>query len=437
MAGAGYKLYNTGDVLTASDVNTYIQQQTVMVFADSTARTTALSGVVAEGMLTYLKDTDVVQYYSGSGWVTVNTDQTPLTTKGDLFTYSTQDARLAVGSNGDTLVADSAATTGLRWQGNYAAGKNAIINGDYRLNQRSFSSTTSDGTYGFDRWALGTAGGTTYSAQTFTAGTAPVAGYEGINFAQVATTGQSGTGVISILLQRIEDVRTFAGQTVTISFWAKAASGTPSVAIELQQNFGSGGSTTVNTYAGKITTSTSWARYSVNVAVPGVSGKTIGASSFIALQLWTSAGSDFNARTGTLGIQTATIGFWGVQVEAGSVATAFQTATGTLQGELAACQRYYATSLGNGNAGIWDSSTEVWFGCRHPVQMRTTPSVTLLASTLSGRYNGNVTSSGSTISYSELDNNGASVKIGGWTGGVTNAICILRTNNTAAFSAEL
>jgi hypothetical protein len=47
-------------------------------------------------------------------WVTP-TDQTPLTTKGDLFTFSTVDARLGVGTNGQALVADSAATTGLKW----------------------------------------------------------------------------------------------------------------------------------------------------------------------------------------------------------------------------------------------------------------------------------------------------------------------------------
>ena len=47
-------------------------------------------------------------------WVTP-TDQTPLTTKGDLFTFSTVDARLGVGTNGQTLVADSSASTGLAW----------------------------------------------------------------------------------------------------------------------------------------------------------------------------------------------------------------------------------------------------------------------------------------------------------------------------------
>ena len=384
MAGAGYKLFNTGDVLTAAQVNTYLQEQTVMVFADAAARTTALSGVVAEGMLSYLKDTDVIQYYNGSSWTTVNTDQTPLTTKGDLFTYSTTDARLAVGNNGETLVADSSATTGLRWQGNFAAGKNALINGDFRINQRSFSSTTTDGTYGFDRWLMASGGGCTYSAQTFTPGTAPVAGYESINFAQLLTTGQSGTGVYSILRQNIEDVRTLAGQTVTVSFWAKAASATPKIAIEWTQNFGSGGSPSgeVDTYGGQVTLSTSWTRYSVTFAVPSISGKTIGTTantSYNKLSLWVSAGTTYNSRTGSIGIQSNTFQVWGVQVEAGSVATAFQTATGTLAGELVACQRYYWRSFDSTGTfyyygtGIGTSTTTTQCVVQNPVTMRIQP----------------------------------------------------------------
>lgn len=114
MAGAGYKLFQTGDVLTAAQVNTYLNEQTVMVFASSAARTSALSGVLAEGMMSYLQDTNSVQVYNGTAWVAVG-GSSPLTTKGDLYTFSTVDARLGVGTNGQVLTADSVEATGLKW----------------------------------------------------------------------------------------------------------------------------------------------------------------------------------------------------------------------------------------------------------------------------------------------------------------------------------
>jgi len=85
MAGAGYKLFATGDVLTAAQVNTYLNEQTVMVFADSAARTTALSGVLAEGMMSYLQDTNAVEVYDGSSWVSIGSsgDITGITTGTD------------------------------------------------------------------------------------------------------------------------------------------------------------------------------------------------------------------------------------------------------------------------------------------------------------------------------------------------------------------
>lgn len=85
MAGAGYKLFATGDVLTAAQVNTYLMQQTVMVFASSAARTTALSGVVSEGMVSYLLDTNSTEVFDGSSWVGIanSGDITSVTTGTD------------------------------------------------------------------------------------------------------------------------------------------------------------------------------------------------------------------------------------------------------------------------------------------------------------------------------------------------------------------
>ena len=321
-----------------------------------------------------------------SGTVTItNSMATEITAKGDLIvgTGSATFDNLAAGANGETLVADSSTSTGLRYQGNFAAGKNKIINGDFFVNQRNFSSTTTNGTFGFDRWGFNCGGGTvTYSSQTFTPGTAPVAGYEGKTFARVLTSGQSGASDLALLYQPIESVRTFANQSIIISFWAKAASGTPKIAVETIQNFGTGGSPSaeVTAYQGQVTLSTSWVRYTITTTIASISGKTIGTNNDdkLVVLLWTSAGSTFNSRTGSLGLQNNTIDIWGVQIEAGSVATAFQTATGTLQGELAACQRYYYRFGGSGayqsfGLGYAKATTLVQFPVPNPVTMRANP----------------------------------------------------------------
>jgi hypothetical protein len=156
----------------------------------------------------------------------------------------------------------------------------------------------------------------------------------------------------------VEDVRTFAGQTVTLSFWAKANTGTPFVAATIYQAFGTGGSTGAYNYASvkKLAITTSWARYSFTIPLASLSGKTIGTGSSNEIYIWTSAGPSYDTQTDSMGIQSTTIDIWGVQLEAGAVATPFTTATGTLAGELAACQRYYEKSFNIETAPTTNSS---------------------------------------------------------------------------------
>lgn len=261
----------------------------------------------------------------------------------------------------------------------FVAGKNRIINGDFGVNQRGFTSTTSTTTYIFDRFQTRADDGTsTFSAQTLTPGSIP--GYEFKNFLQIDSTGQTLSTARTAFIQSIESVRTLAGQTATLSFWARATSGTPSVGAYVSQLFGTGGSAANDTSGQKVAITTSWARYSITFAVPSIAGKTIATdgTDTVRFFIFTSAGSFWNTSSASLGIQSTTIQFAGIQVEAGSVATPFQTATGSIQGELAACQRYYVRFAETTNSplyglGLAYSTTNVIIGMSFPSTMRVIP----------------------------------------------------------------
>ena len=307
------------------------------------------------------------------------TANSPLTAKGDLFGYSTTQARVAVGNDGETLVADSSTSTGLRYTANFAAGKNKIINGDFGIWQRGTTFTNPLPTaYTADRWQIehdGTGATRTVSQQTFTPGAAPVAGYEGQYFYRYAVTAIGTGNTYQDFRYNQEDVRTLAGQTATISFWAKADASRV-LNLLYRTVYGTGGSSANQFSAGSVTLTTSWVRYSITYAVPSVSGLTIGAGSYAA---WI-----FRPIAAT----AQTIDIWGVQVEAGSVATAFQTSTGTLQGELAACQRYFQIIAEGNSAYIFNGNNWYAFDVRgvytFPVQMRTAP--TLVGTTGTNYY---------------------------------------------------
>ena len=63
----GFKVFSTGEVLTAADVNDYLMEQSISIFADATARDAQITSPI-EGMFCYLADTNELQFYNGSAW---------------------------------------------------------------------------------------------------------------------------------------------------------------------------------------------------------------------------------------------------------------------------------------------------------------------------------------------------------------------------------
>jgi hypothetical protein len=78
-----FKDFSAGDILTAADVDNFLMRQTVMVFADSTARASALgTAIVTEGMVAYTANNDLLQYYTGTVWANLVDTSTFLTASG-------------------------------------------------------------------------------------------------------------------------------------------------------------------------------------------------------------------------------------------------------------------------------------------------------------------------------------------------------------------
>ena len=98
-----YKTFANGFPLPASDLNNYLMNQSVIVFADSTARTAALP-TPTEGMITYLEDTNAYEGWTGAAWESIAPDS-PITTEGDLIVgdSSGEASRLAIGTDDQVL----------------------------------------------------------------------------------------------------------------------------------------------------------------------------------------------------------------------------------------------------------------------------------------------------------------------------------------------
>ena len=372
-ANAGYHAYATGDVLTAAQVQYNLQNQTTMYFASASARTTALSGVLVEGMVSYIP-ANGIEYYNGSAWVSISQAVTALTTKGDLLTYSTQDTRLPVGSDGQTLVANSAATTGLQWQA--PVQQNPFLNSAFQVWQRGTTSAsiTSTATYTADRWncLAGATTATTVSRQV----TGDTTNLPNIQYcARVQrTAAQTGTSTIQ-LAQSFESINSipFAGKAITLSFYARAGANFSAASSALNIALNTGTGTDQQLFSGftgaaypiytSATLTTTWQRFTYTATL-ATNITQIGLNIYY-VPVGTAGANDYFEVTG-------------VQLEVGSVATPFHTFSTTLQGELAACQRYYYRQTGQTYLAFTIGSAYSTSGANAyvalPVSMRTIPS---------------------------------------------------------------
>jgi hypothetical protein len=355
MAGLGFRTFSAGAVLTAAQVQNYLQDQAVQVHASAAARSSALGTAVSAGMVSYRADDRALELYAGSAWTPV------------------------------------------------MQGRNAIINGGFDIWQRGTSVTIgATNTYSADRWVSIRAGGVT--GLTVSRQTSTLTGFQ--YAARVQRDSGNTSTAVSFFVQNLETATSipYAGQTVTFSFYARAGANFSSAGIGVNVASGTGtdqnalsgftGSTFVISQTQAITTT--WTKYSFTGTVP--SNSTQLAVYFTMTPVGTAGANDWFEVDG-------------IQLETGSVATPFVRAGGTLQGELAACQRYYyrLTGVSGTTIGVGHYYAAGTFYCTlvFPVTMRTQPGVGFSSGTGFTVYAGGAgrvttTMSGSTVELGRI-----------------------------------
>jgi hypothetical protein len=258
---------------------------------------------------------------------------------------------------------------------------NPVLNSAYQVWQRgtSIAPASSAIVYTADRWCFySTATGRTVSRQ----GTSDTTNLPFIQYCARVQRDNGNTSTAALnFLQSFESINSipFAGKTVTLSFYARRGANYSSASNGLPVYLISGTGTDqnqINGYTGQAlpisqtaTLTTTWQRFSYTATVATTATELT--VSFGYVPVGTAGAADFFEVTG-------------VQLDVGSTATPFRTYAGTIQEELAACQRYFirtaaTPNFGNIGVGQLKSGTEGVYSVSFPTEMRVTPSVTASA----------------------------------------------------------
>ena len=244
--------------------------------------------------------------------------------------------------------------------------RNAIINGNFDFWQRgtTFNASASTYHYSADRWTYYNyqqGSTTTVTQQAFTIGQTDVPGEP--KYYLRHTLGSSNQEWL--FQQRIEDVRTFAGQTATLSLWMKSSSA-QTVRLRLHQNFGSGGSSIVYSSTTDCSVTTSWTKFTATITPASVSGKTIGTSSYLSADI---------GSLGATAVASSSVDIAQVQLELGDNATPFEHRS--YAEELARSQRYFQAHPLNGQVCFPYDGSRFYVNIHPFVPMRSRSALTV------------------------------------------------------------
>jgi hypothetical protein len=361
MAGAGAKLFTSGSVLTAEQVNTYLMDQAVMRFADTTARDDAFGGAgeatLAEGMFAYTTDTNTLWLYNGSSWVNL------------------------LGSDiGEQQLSN----------------RNVIINGAMQVAQRGTSTAgiTANAVYGSaDRWQLQLVNQGTWT-QSVEADAPTGSGFRN-SLKMLCTTADASPAAadIVILNQPLEGQNlqqflkgTASAKQFALTFWVKSnVTGTYIARLNDLDN------TRSVSASYSVSVSGTWEKKTITFPADTTGAFDNDNGLSLRTQFYLGAGSDStsgtlattwastvnaNSAVGQTNLAATLNNYWqiaGVQLEAGSVATPFEFEDYGIT--LTKCQRYYCrTGGGYLGVGLAFSTTSTSNYVKFPTTMRVAPS---------------------------------------------------------------